>query len=75
MHVHNNGSVAWIDSNLESRALSEVFISKYEAEILIWISILKCADGGRYICGASGIPNLTQAQSTLSVICKFIMIL
>ncbi|XP_071084323.1 uncharacterized protein [Haliotis cracherodii] len=70
MHVHSNGSVAWIDSNLESRALSEVFISKYEAEILIWISTLKCADGGRYICGASGIPYLTQSQSTLSVISK-----
>ncbi|XP_046574727.1 uncharacterized protein LOC124282747 isoform X2 [Haliotis rubra] len=70
MHVHNNGSVDWLDSNLESRALSEVFISKYEAEVLIWISVLKCADEGRYVCGASGIPSLTQAQSTLSVISK-----
>ncbi|XP_067668658.1 uncharacterized protein [Haliotis asinina] len=68
MHVHNNGSVDWLDSNLESRALSEVFVSKYEAEVLIWISVLKCGDEGRYVCETSGIPNRTQAQSTLSVI-------
>ncbi len=70
--LHNNGTVAWSDSYLESRALKEVFISKYEAEMTVWISVLKCSDEGSYVCGASGPFTIPEAESTLVVICELI---